>query len=80
MANLAEKVHAMESLLKNTRAEMEEQQNIQRYLRKELEVTRTGLQTDLNSYQTDELNLLESQLDREERMIHRVRYGNPCVK
>ena len=80
VVNLAEKVHAMESLLKTTRAEMEEQQKIQRDLRKELEVTRKGLQTDLNSYETDELDLLDSQLDREERLITRGRYGNPCVK
>ena len=80
VVNLAEKVHAMESLLKTTRAEMEEQQKIQRDLRKELEVTRKGLQTDLNSYETDELDLLDSQLDRKERLITRGRYGNPCVK
>ena len=79
VAGLAEKVNAIESLLKTTRVEVEEQQNIQRDLEKELEVTRRGLQTDLNSDETDQLDLLDSQLDREERRVHTVTSGNPYV-
>ena len=79
VAGLAEKVNAIESLLKTTRVEVEEQQNIQRDLEKELEVTRRGLQTDLNSDETDQLDLLDSQLDREERRVHTVTSGNTYV-
>ena len=79
VAGLAEKVNAIESLLKTTRVEVEEQQNIQRDLEKELEVTRRGLETDLNSDETDQLDLLDSQLDREERRVHTVTSGNPYV-
>ena len=79
VAGLAEKVNAIESLLKTTRVEVEEQQNIQRDLEKELEVTRRGLETDLNSDETDQLDLLDSQLDREERRVHTVTSGNTYV-